>query len=381
MLKVESQKQINKDIFNAISRDKNLLENLRKDISKLKNEVKRIRERTVTAIALVGTDGGNNKFNFDPFMLQVLRVVDSSNNELFLKVVTSETNIDILSKSHFNDKGQPVDPLGELMFDLGVRTLGELSHMLKTDEEGKATNTGWVNDYREMIEWSVLYKLVTKKDYGTDTLIIFDGLFRTKVFWPKIFKKIISRIKEALENHSKKSNRKIFLAGIAKHTQVLTRYRLAMVLENVLNTQYPAYVEIPPSLEEKVYIYDEWRSVSEEERSKGITHDFCAGNMFLVKFGRKPYDPIWAVDIFMYQKDDAEKIIGYLLSDSNNGFPVPYYPKALQEAHNNAALIDFDYDILQGYIYDAIRNILGDRRDVIDVFQLVDGDPSAKRYQ
>ncbi len=32
---------------------------------------------------------------------------------------------------------------------------------------------------------------------------------------------------------------------MAKHSKVLDRYRLAMRLEGVLDTPYPAYVEVP----------------------------------------------------------------------------------------------------------------------------------------
>lgn len=379
MLDFESQKNIKEDIIQAISQDKNLLNTLRKDLSILKNNVHKIHSRTTTAVAMVGTDGGNNKFQFDPFLVQVLRVVDSSNNQLFLKVVTTETNIHELSKIHFNNDGSPADAVGNLMIELGVTSLSELSHMLKSDANGKAQNSGWLSDYREIIEWASLYELLTNRVYGTDTIIIFDGLFRTKVFWPKQFDILRSKIKEAIEKH-KQNKRNIYVVGIAKHTQILIRYRLAMMLENILDTKYPSFVEVPTELERKVYIHDEWTSHDEEQLKNNQFNHFSAGHMYFVKFGPRPMDPIWAVDVFMYQKSEASKIIGYLLADANNGFPVPYYPMSLQTAHNYAALVDFDYDILQGSIYTGIRNLLEEKADVLDRFQLMDSDPASKRY-
>lgn len=72
--------------------------------------------------------------------------------------------------------------------------------------------------------------------------------------------------------------------------------------------------------------------------------------------------------------------MGFLLADAINGFPVPYYPLALQEAHNNAALVDFDYNILQTYIYKAVRNILEEDGNLLDIYNLIDTDPSSERY-
>src|SRR5690606_42008719 len=42
-----------------------------------------------------------------------------------------------------------------------------------------------------------------------------------------------------------KKRRRIYLVGIAKRSKVLERYRLAMALEGVLQTGYPAYTPVP----------------------------------------------------------------------------------------------------------------------------------------
>jgi hypothetical protein len=52
----------------------------------------------------------------------------------------------------------------------------------------------------------------------------------------------------------------------------------------------------------------------------------------------------------------------------------------LQKAHENAALVDFDFDVLQDYIYYGIRNSLGIDASTLDVFQLQDVDPAQRRY-
>ncbi len=71
--------------------------------------------------------------------------------------------------------------------------------MLGTDSKGAATNRGWIYDYRQIVEWAVLLHLITQKEYATDTLFLFDGLLRTKVFFPGIFPKIQERIAQKIE--------------------------------------------------------------------------------------------------------------------------------------------------------------------------------------
>jgi hypothetical protein len=68
-----------------------------------------------------------------------------------------------------------------------------------------------------------------------------------------------------------------------------------------------------------------------------------------------------------------------MLADSINGFPIPFYPACLQKAHENAALVDFDFDILQDQIYDAIRTVVSDPT-ALDTFRIQDVDPADRRY-
>lgn len=85
------------------------------------------------------------------------------------------------------------------------------------------------------------------------------------------------------------------------------------------------------------------------------------------------------MDILLPQAFEAPSILGYLLADALDGFPVPFYPRCLQKAHENAALVNFDFDILQDEIYDGIRAILPDGQE-LDTFRLRDQDPAQRRY-
>jgi hypothetical protein len=380
MLDPKSHSSLKQEIHARMKSDRNILETLRMEIRPLKNAIKKIQPRATTSISMVATDGGNTQLQFDPFLVQLIRVVDSSNNEYCLQAITPTTKVSKLSSIQFENNGKPRTALGELMKYLGVTNLTQLSHMIRSNEDDRPTSPSWVQVYRELVEWAILFSIIRRKDFGTDTLIVFDGLLRSKVFAGAHFKTYLKGLKEGIEFQMSKNNRRIYLVGVAKHSKVLSRYRLAMALEKILTTKYSSYVEIPRELEEKAYVWSEYARGDDREIEDGEINKFVGGKMFFVKFGNNPRDPIWPIDIFLPQRSDAQTIIGCLLSDSIDGFPVPFYPQCLQKAHENASLVGFDMDILQDEILEGIRIALEGESQVLDMFRLQDSDPAQRRY-
>lgn len=379
MIDPASQAQLKQAIADCIGADQGVLDELRAEIRPLRNATRRIQPRATTSISLVGTDGGNNQLQFDPFLVQLVRVVDSSNNEYCLEAVSPTTPVGKLESRQFNRDGSPRTPFGEMMAYLGVPTLPALSHMIRPSDKGKPVSPSWVQVYRELIEWAILFSIL-KKDFGTDTLIVCDGLLRSKVFAKDLFQRLLQGMKERIDMQWTKSRRRVYLAGVAKHSKVLSRYRLAMALEGVLQVDYPSYVEVPRDVEERAYVWSEFARGDDRAGEGGEVNKFVGGKMFLVKFGSQRRDPVWPVDIFVPQVKDAQVILGSMLADAINGFPVPHYPRCLQKAHENAALVDFDFDILQDFIYEGVRTGLGVQASTLDVFQLQDTDPAQRRY-
>jgi hypothetical protein len=380
MFDPETIKGLKNAIAACIGADQGILDTLRAEIRPLRSATHRIQPRATTSISVVGTDGGNNQLQFDPFLIQIVRVVDSSDNEYCLEAVSPTSEIAKLDRHQFAVDGTPRTALGEMMSLLGSKSLTNLSHMIRPRPAGRPVSPSWVQVYRELVEWSILLSIL-KKDFGTDTLIVCDGLLRSKVFAGDYFPRLLKIMQERVDLQWERTRRRVYLAGVAKHSKVLSRYRLAMALEGVLQTDYPAYAEVPREVEEKAYVWSEFARGDDRVLEGGEINKFVGGKMFLVKFGSHRCDPIWPVDIFQPQVKDHQVILGSMLADALNGFPVPHYPRCLQKAHENAALVDFDFEVLQDFISEGIRDSLGVDALTLDSFQLQDSDPSQARYR
>ena len=349
------------------------LERLRRQAAQLRGQLARIQPRPATSVSLVGADGGNNKVQFDPLSVDMVRVVDSSEREHHLEIVTKSVPLDELNARQFETTGEPRTALGHMMRHLGASSLSDVCRVFAEDPS-KPRSSSWTGEYRGLHEWAVLFQLV-RATFGTDTLIVRDGPFREKMFRPGYFTKYRQGLAAALEDQLRRNRRHLYLVGIQKKSRIFQKYRLAFALEGTFQTRYPCYVKIPKSMMEEAFKYDEWI-----ENADG-REDFVGGELFAVKFGSSPYDPVWLVDIFEPQAVDAPKIMGYLLNDAIGGFPVPCYPACVQRAHDAAALVDFDMDVIERIVSQALRGTLGEKADVLDKMAVQGGDPSAARYE
>lgn len=382
MIEPINHRELKEELAARLREDRSLLDRLRDEIRVLRGGVKRIQPRNTTAISLVGADGGNARLQFDPFIVQLIRVVDSKSKQYCLDAITPSTDTRRLAERQFNPDGTPRTVLGKLMDYLDVEDLTEISPLIPRSGPEHPVNPAWVQVYRELVEWATLFHIVREKDFGSDTLLVFDGLLRSIVFGPKLFVRFREGLMEGIE-WQRRERRRMYIVGIAKHSKVLTRYRLAMILEHIFDVDYPTYVEVPRDLEEKSYTLTAYaRGDDVIQRDSTIqANKYVGGKLFFTKFGPSSHDPIWPVDILTEQSGEAQVILGYLLADAINGFPIPYYPLCLQKAHEHAALVDFDLAVLQDQIIATLREILGDEAPLLDVFRLQDADPAQRRYE
>ena len=89
------------------------------------------------------------------------------------------------------------------MHDLGVTELHRLSHMIPTGEEVRndphSVSPSWVLVYRDLCEWAVLYERICYNTFATDTLLVRDGLLRSKLFRGEGFIRLRERIEQAVQ--------------------------------------------------------------------------------------------------------------------------------------------------------------------------------------
>jgi hypothetical protein len=277
-----------------------------------------------------------------------------------LDAVPGTVTLDELEQRAVSGNPNVVMPLERLCSDLG-KGLGDLSFIIRgLGQSGKST--GALRCYRDIVEWAVLYDLVANPNlqWGGDTILIRDGLLRTKSFKREVFPLIDQRLRDSITTHAKR-NVSLSLVGVAKQSAVLGRLAVALELEATFHKPFPCYVRVPEDIEKECYHFDRtWLDTYEtsEPDDDGRRLYQSLGRLFLAKFGDQPLDPVWPVDIAEWQVKDAEKILGQLTVDAQQGFPIPDYPMTIQRAHDFAKLTGLEVAILEDLLLEGMCETL-----------------------
>ena len=388
MLTEAQYQETRRHLRDSVERSVRALESLRSQVKDLSRPI-RIQPRSTTTVSLVGTDGGHNQRGINPFITQFMRVVDSNDHEHTVEVVSAHESLeDLFDKHQQLDSSGRATPLKHLMDALDIRRPRDMARLtpLFSQPDPMKRSSSWLQVYRHISEWAVLLKLV-ESDYASDTLFVWDGPLRTKVFPSEVFQHIVKRINDAINRQLIDRGRKYYLVGVIKHSKVMERFRLAMALEGVLRQSFPCYVKLTGDLMLQAIDWIEYLSVAErasvsEGTANRTTKDvFSAAQMYFVKFGSRPSDPVWAADIWETQVQADQQIFSYLLNDAIDGFPIPMFPQSVQLAHRYAALVDIDVEIFDRTFGKELRLALRDRADIVDELELQDSDPASRRYE
>jgi hypothetical protein len=315
-------------------------------------------------------DGGRRREQlvaFNPFSLQIIRVVDSAGKDLFLDVVSPGTDIEQLGRRHLAER----TVLGALMADLGITQLRQLSPVMT----GRSPR--WVEVYRDLCEWATLYDLGCNHSFAADTLIVRDGLLRTTVFAGGLLVRVGQLMQTAIERQARENRRQVWVAGLAKQTKVLDHYRLAMSLAGIFDRGAPCFAPVPRPLQERVYQHSAYLREPAIADTGGADN---IGRMYFVRFGSRSGDPVWTADVLAWQAADAQAIFGHLQADAVAGFPVPFYPLSLQQADAHSRVADLDVDSIEDSLVAAVRDLVGpDKAPIVDALRL-STDVAARRY-
>ena len=323
------------------------------------------------AIAFVAADGGDSRIRLDssstktPAVVELVRVADSDGKSVMVPVAGAADDANF-------DEIHNLDEMEELCRDLRCEKISDLSPYLgriKRLGHEKSSRTIQMRTYREIMEWAVFYRQL--KTCESNTLVVSDGALRTRRIEPDIFNKLAIKIRKITE---KKPN--VYCVGVAKQTVLLNRLRLAISMENVFE-EGAQYIPVSYEIAKKFYSR-RWLGTMDTE---GYSEYSSLANMYLVKFGEHPLDPVWPVDIATWQKDKAEAILGYLARDARNGFPIPDFPMCIQKAHDHAKIGGIEMSYLQELLFDKMQEDMnGEDSEKILRARYLTEDVSARRY-
>jgi hypothetical protein len=344
----------------AYKADDPVLQKFRTYARRLREKIKPLRSYSVNAVSFVSADGGDNRLSFNPATVELIRVVDSRGNQCVLDAIASTATLQEIEERTSSASPNVVRPLERLCNDLG-QPLNKLSYLIRSmGQPGKST--GAMRCYRDIVEWAVLYDLICNPglQWGTDTIIVRDGLLRTKSFTREVFPQIDQRLRRGTEEHAKQ-NVAVSIVGVAKQSAVLGRLAVALELEAAFHRDFPCYVQVDQDIEEDCYNFDRtWLLTYEtsEPDDTGKRLYQALGRMFLVKFGDRPLDPVWPVDLAEWQIPAVDKILGQLTVDAQQGFPIPDYPMCIQRAHDFAKISGLEVEILQDLLLEGMSQSL-----------------------
>jgi hypothetical protein len=349
-------------VLAAYRADDPVLQRFRGHARQLRESIRPLRAYSVNAVSFVSADGGDNRLLLNPAAVELIRVVDSRGNQCALDAVASTASLADLELRATSGSLQEVTPLQRLCTDLGKR-LGELSYLIRSlGQPGKST--GALRCYRDIVEWAVLYDLVANPglQWAGDTILIRDGLLRTKSFTREVFPSLDQRMRRGIDEHAKRHVR-LSLVGVAKRSAVLGRLSVALEIEATFHKPFPCFARVPNEIEAECYNFDRtWLDTYETSDPDDLGRRLyqSMGCMFLVKFGDRPMDPVWPVDVAEWQSGEAERVLGQLMVDAQHGFPMRDYPMTIQRAHDFAKLSGIEVEILQDMLLQGMCQALGD---------------------
>ena len=348
---------LRKKVLEAYNADDPHLRRFRKHARRLRDGVKPLRAYSTNAVSSVSADGGDNRLTFNPVVVELVRVVDSLGMECALDAVASTITLKELGERADPESERGIPPLQRLAQDTG-KTLEDMSSNLIRGIGAPGGSTAAMRCYRDIVEWAVLYDLVAKPNlrWGNDTILVRDGLLRTKSFSRGMFPLLDEKIRDGVAAHAQK-NVQISIVGVAKQSAVLGRLAVALELEATFHKNYPCYVRVDRDIEKECYDFDSsWFETYEttEENASGRRLYQSLGRLHLVKFGDRPMDPVWPVDIAEWQVGSADRILGQLMADAQQGFPIPDYPMCIQRAHNYAKISGLEVQDLQDMLFQGL---------------------------
>jgi hypothetical protein len=336
---IEEATKAKEGLKDALESEKGNLAQLREKVRSL--SVVQLGYRQCYAVAPVATDGGENRFTFEPINVEIVRVVDSDERIYFDNFLPLSADHVELGNRLFSEI-----PCLRLLCDrLGTSHWSDLSYLFgkrkqELDEVGVDDARQFVKVIRDILEWAVLLEIAWEGVRGR-FLLIRDGLLRTKFIKREVFPQLAEQFRLA---HREKGT---MIVGVAKQSKALNYLSLALALEGTFDVESPCFTEIPGELERECY---RWAGTWMEGQ--------CFGRLHLAKLAAGRNTAVFPIDVPEWLMASRKEVLEYLAETAKASFPTVGYPYPLIKAHEYANISGFEMSLLEKLIVDAAADLV-----------------------
>lgn len=324
-----------------------LIENQKAKVGRLREAVKRLEfvpldpGGAYLPITFKSFDGGLFNLHFDPFEFDIVEVTDSNGNS---KMRFAAPGGDLRGTDDLRRiiRGLDNDPVfRDFLEMLECDSLLDVSEIL--------TNRGTL---MELGEFACIFRKVMSAPSDEKTIILRDGLLRTKKIKAELIATLKARLKEK-KNH-------VNLVGVAKTSKVVFLLKAALMCERVFPNDQIGYVKIPLDIENMAYRWSGHGRLGAEAEPL----DYAFGDLYVAKLSRSnnmfvtveiPKDADNSTNI--YSKGEIMEMMSYLARDAMHSYPVMGYPQTIMRAHESAVRLGIPSSVLRdNIINDLIRS-------------------------
>lgn len=329
-----------------------LLKNQQAKMQELRDVVKKLEfipldpGGSYNTVTFKAFDGGVFSLNFDPFEFDIVAVADSNGNK---KLEFASPSGDLGGREELQKIIRPFEqnPVIQRFLDiLGKKSLLDITEILTRRET-----------LMEIGEFACMFDKVRTAPADDHTIVIRDGLLRTK----KIKSELVQKLKQnLLENREH-----VMMVGVAKTSKIIFLLQAALMCENIFPNDRIGYVKIPLEIEMRAY---KWIGQSRNLGSDKIRPlEYSFGDLYIAKLSQHK-NLLVTIEIPsmdqnnpIYTKERIMEIISHLARDARVSYPNIGYPQTLMKAHEYATRQGFPTSI----IHDKIIRILRQNSDQV----------------
>lgn len=293
-------------------------------------------------VSYKAVDSSRLRINFSPLEIEFINVSDSNDKT---KLQFAYPRGEDLDKGDLelmiNSLADNIPILKDFVSLLGEKQITDLTEIIKDPDA-----------LREISEWACIYDRIMNSE--DPTLVIKEGLLRTKKLKYKLIEKLLKI------TYSKKSSVK--LVGVSRTSRIMSMISTALSIQKKFPQNKVGYIKIPKNLELMAYSWTGRGKIKEGDENRLY---FAFGDLYIAKLA--PNSNLLVTievpsfpdnDKELYTKTELNEIMGHLIRNSRNSYPIIGYPQTLIRANESAQRIGFPAKILSDRVREVLKNKL-----------------------